>query len=204
MAQLDDVDDEIENHDNDFDIPDGLIGSKNPRQPPQKKTVDTIPVVKRRRGRPPNSPNSRSKTNTIPLATEKLWVEGAAIILSTTSALFAAKVMMDNKYVMTAAESRSAAGGVVYVLFQYKQIREFALLVRTDSPTAVIVRGFWPYISRVFVKDIIENVIAGLVIPKRQSKSESVGNKSSGVNGKSPTRNDEPNTIPNISSWRDI
>lgn len=201
MAQLDDVDDEIENHDNDFDIPDGLIGSKNPRQPPQKKTIDTIPVVKRRRGRPPNS---RSKVNTIPLATEKLWVEGAAIILSTTSALFAAKVMSDTKYVMTPAESRSAAGGVVYVLFQYKQIREFALLVRTDSPTAVIVKGFWPYISRVFVKDIIENVIAGLVIPKRQSKSESAGDKSIGANGKSPTRNDESNTVPNFSSWRDI
>lgn len=201
MVRLENVDEEIENLDNDFDIPDGLIGSKNPKQPPQRKAPEPIPVVKRRRGRPPNSAN---KSHTIPLATEKLWVEGAAIILSTTSALFAAKVMSDTKYVMTSAESRSAAGGVVYVLFQYKQIREFALLVRTDSPTAVILRGFWPYISRVFVKDIIENVITGLVIPKRQSKSEPTGNKSNGANGKSPAGNDESNSIPNFSSWRDI
>lgn len=142
--------------------------------------------IPRQRGRPRGSTNRTSNTKSkSTTGVEQLWSEGAAIILGFTSAAFAMRIMNDRKYIMTEAEAKSAASGLIYCLFQYKQIRDFALATKIDTPWAIALKGFWPYLSRVFIKDIIENVIMGFSQPK--PKRPNAGRNSAG----------EPKSAPN-------
>lgn len=187
MAQLYDVEENEGADDNiNTSSPQNIsFGFRNKQRPEEIK-------IPRRRGRPPGSTNrntsSKTKSTT---GVEQMWSEGAALILGITSAAFATNVMGNRKYVMTEAEAKSAATGLIYCLFQYKQIREFALATKLDTPWAIALRGFWPYLSRVFVKDIIENVIMGFNQPKqpkqkpvtRDAGSSNIGVPNTGSNG---------------------
>lgn len=205
MAQLYDVD---ENDDGDnFEIPAGLPGSKKKLDPPVFQKAETIKIP-RRRGRPPGSTNTKTKPTT---NIEAIWSEGAAVVLGVTSTIFAFQIMQNPKYVMTEKEAKSAATGLIYALFQYKQIRDFALATKIDSPWAVALKGFWPYLSRVVLKDIIENVILGFTqsTKPRQSagrnqnradESDNVGHNS--TNDISQNGNQFPDTIIFQPNWR--
>lgn len=166
-------------------ILEGFPGSKNYDYGNRKTTIEDLPIhesspiIPKRRGRPPNSTkrvsNSKSANQT---SAEKTWVLGGSLVLSFSSLFFAVRIMNNNKYAMTKQEADSAAAGIIYVLFQYKTIREFAIATRWDSPYAVLIKGFWPYLSRVFVKELIESVISGISpeSPTRQSKPKSESN----------------------------
>lgn len=176
---------ESDGDDDKFDIPDGFPGSKNPRNKPADKSGFQKPEeikIPRRRGRPPGTGNTRSKTKSTS-GVEQMWTEGAALILGIATTTFAFKVMQNKKYVMTEQEAKSAASGLIYCLFQYKTIREFALATRIDTPWAVALRGFWPYLSRVFVQDLITNVILGFNKP---AKPRPTGNTGRDNNGTAP------------------
>jgi hypothetical protein len=180
------------------------FGFRNRQRPEEIK-------IPRRRGRPPGSTNrntsSRTKSTT---GVEQLWSEGAALILGFSSAVLAQQIMNNRKYVMTEAEAKSAATGLIVCLFQYKQIREFALATKIDTPWAIALRGFWPYLSRVFVKDIIENVIMGFNKPKQPERN--TGRNSNRESNSGPIRSSNvppengDNFNPSIiigTDWRD-
>lgn len=175
MASLDEINDD--EGDNIPPIPDGFPGS---RRKPIYDKPETINIPKRR-GRPPGSTNTRSKA-TINTGAEKMWGEGAAILLGSASTIFAIKIMQNRKYIMTEAEAKSAASGLIYCLFQYKIIREFAIKTKLDTPWAVAFKGFWPYLSRVFLEDIINYVILGLT-KQPEPRTKQTGNAGSNSNG---------------------
>lgn len=170
---------ENDGDDDKFDIPDGLPGSKNPRNRAGFQKPEEIKIP-RRRGRPPGSGNTRSKTKSTS-GVEQMWTEGAALILGISTTTFALKVMQNPKYIMSEQEAKSAASGLIYCLFQYKSIREFALATRIDTPWAVAIRGFWPYISRVFVQELITNVILGFNKPAKPKPERNTGRDNNGT-----------------------
>lgn len=197
MANLEEISDENVAADNIPEIPDGLPGSKNPRRNPfQRQQFDKPEEIKipRRRGRPPGSGNIRSKnSNSIPTSTQKMWEEGAAIILGSASTIFALQVMRSQKYIMRESEAKAAAAGLVYCLFQYKQIREFALATKLDTPWAIALKGFWPYLSRVFVEDIINYVILGFTKPGQSKSGQSTRSNNNGSTQSSGSNNGNDN-----------
>lgn len=192
MASLEEIGDENVADDN-IEIPEGLPGSKTKRPPFSKPEEIKIP---RPRGRPRGSTNSRSKTNSnsIPTATEKMWREGAALLLGSASTIFALKVLGNPKYIMKQQEAESAAAGLIYCLFQYKQIRDFALATKLDTPWAIALKGFWPYLSRIFVEDIINYVIMGFSQSSKPRQSKQSTGSNSSANGQQPGQN---NSTPN-------
>lgn len=195
-----------------FEIPDGFPGSKNPRNKSGYEKPSEIKIP-RRRGRPPGNSNTstRSKSKSTS-GVEQMWSEGAALLLGLATTTFAFKVMRNKKYVMTEQEAKSAASGLIYCLFQYKTIREFALATRIDTPWAIALKGFWPYISRVFVQDIITNVIMGFSQPTKPKQSGNTRRDSNDATEREPTpiRNDNaengnkfPDSIILGTNWRD-
>lgn len=183
--KLEILDEESENALDD-EISTGLNRSKRQNDTPEILSSTTPP---KRRGRPRGSTN-RSTAKPSLSFTEKQWSDGAALILGLATTYFAMSFMHDAKYVMTKQEAQSAASGIVYCLFQYNSVREFATKTRLDGPVAVLAKGFWPYISRVFVKDMIENVIAGLAVSQRQSgpRPNNPGPKTNSTGGSPNTR----------------
>lgn len=165
---LDDASEEVDED----EIPDGLPGSKNPR--PQPRYERTAPEIlsnnsqstPRRRGRPPG-PNSKSKTNTASnTKVQDFWNTITALGLNLTSAWVAASVLRNRKYIMTKQEAEAAAKGIMLVAFKYKQFREFAVIVNTDNDLAIIARGFWPYMERVFFKEMIDDIVSRFFVFK--------------------------------------
>lgn len=192
---LDDLDDEID--DVKFEIPSGFPGSKKIRKP---ETIDLgeNPVVKRKRGRPPGSgTNARKNPTEI-----QVWVvDVVATGYAFTAAIIAAQVFNNPKYKMTATEAKSAAAATVEVAFHYKEIRELATRFNPRSDYAILLKGFMPYLNRVFISEVLNYVISGLFVSKSGTKSAgtkptsqpnsnngnaAVGNESNGSNNQSP------------------
>lgn len=193
VTNLQDVD-ENEGDEGKFEIPDGFPGSKNPRSKPGFEKPPEIKIP-RKRGRPPGSGTSTRGRPKSTSGVEQMWTEGAALILGLATTTFAFKVMQNKKYVMTEQEAKSAASGLIYCLFQYKTIREFALATRIDTPWAIALKGFWPYVSRVFVQDIITNVIMGFSQPNKSGKQSrsNAGHNNVGTAERQPNPNGNDN-----------
>lgn len=178
-----------ETGDDDFgdEIPDGIPGGRNPPKPrprnisfarAQPINISGGEPIRRKRGRPPGS-GTKSKSRTTDTAAEKFWTELTALGLNLTSVFIAVKVARNQKVIMTKAEAEAAAKALMLVAFKYKQFRELALIVNTDNDWAIIARGFWPYVSRLFIKEIIDDLLRLAFSgpqPERQSGNQSVGN----------------------------
>jgi hypothetical protein len=246
MTQLQEIpEDESVGEDEDFGslentgskIPFGLPGSKRPRRSfpgtvrnsrPESINLSNSESQPKRRGRPPGSTSARRKSNSVPNTNvENFWVGVAALGLNFTTALFAARIMHDPKYVMTKSEAEAAAKAIMVVAWKYKQFREFALIVNTDSDWAIIARGFWPYLSRLFMKELINYVMAGLFVGKstigqngngksaapssegrnvptsEQSSGEFNGGRNGGVNSRNFDREFTPEFL-GSTDWRDV
>lgn len=166
----------------------------------------------KRRGRPPGSTNKNSKsTRTTNTNVEQFWTQIAAISLNFSTAFLAGKIFRDRKYIMTKEESYAAAKAIMVVAFKYKQFREFAVIVNTDNDFAIIARGFWPYLQRVFLQEIINNVISGLFVsgPKQSGKPVKSTGQFNGQHavGNSQSANVQQQFSPEISGisdWRDV
>lgn len=130
-----------------YPIPEGMPGNA-----PQRK-----------RGRPKGSTSTnKSSVNTsVPSLTVSTWERITAITLNWGSAIVALRFVGDGKYTMTQYEAECAAKGLVVWMFQYKQIRDLAIMTDFGGPTGAVVKGFMPYISRVFIREFITNVLSG-------------------------------------------
>lgn len=213
MVKLQDIIEKSDAESND-DVSDEL---ESENKSTKERYTEPTPInIPKRRGRPPGShnANTRSKTTSSKsnlTSVEKQWAEIAAIGVGLVSMGFSLQVMNNPKFIMTPDEARSAANGIVYVLFQYKQIREFAMMSNMDSPYMVLIRGFMPYLTRVFLKDMVDYVVSGFTAkPKsttgqRQSDTNKQRNDA-GISNDANV-NAEPRPIqfnPNIiqSNWR--
>lgn len=175
------------------------------REKPEVISSDA-PITPRRRGRPPKSTNAKTSTQA------EAWVIVTfEIVLGLGTGILATN-LKDAKYKMTKAEAESAAKGIVYVLYQYKQFREFAAMVNPKSNYYIVAKAFWPYISRVFMKEVIDNVVSGFTLSKsagRKSGQSEQSNRQSNIqhdatNG--TVTNEQSSHIPTsrVIDWRDV
>lgn len=211
-VDLDDLDDEI--GDVKFDIPAGFPGSLKTRKPEAINLGDN-PVVKRKRGRPPGS-GSGAKKNPTEI---QVWVvDIVATGYAFAAAILAAQVFNNPKYKMTVSEAKSAATATVEVAFHYKQIREIAASINPKSDYMILLRGFLPYLNRVFISEVLNYVVSGLFVsksPAGKPATNSAGiardDKSSGStpgNARTePVGNNGQSAIPSINldaEWRNV
>lgn len=232
MSQIETLDDEkSEGEDNEDigkverewnEIPDGLPGSRNPRKRPsgvsysrpEQINIGGGESVRRRPGRPRGSGNATKQSNST--SAENFWTTIVALGFNLSSGLIAARVLRDPKFIMTKPEAESAGKAVVLVLWKYKQFRDMALIVNSNSDWAIIMKGFWPYAQRVFLEEfkneLIRFAFSGPQSKQRPVKSPNVGNsgqppvtsnagRDAGING----HNDEfPAFIQNngVTDWR--
>ena len=196
--------DEIEN--TEFEIPSGLPGARNSRRRPaninysrpESIDIDNPQRVYKRRGRPVGSGRKTTKSqNTRP---EQFWINLTSTGLGFATAVMAAKVFQDAKYRMTKTEAESAANALMLVLFKYKWMRDVAVLVNFDNDWGIIAKGFFPYLNRVFLQEIIQDVIAGLFVPTGQQQPKQRQQfqqpKSGGISGSTePISNPTPQPI---------
>lgn len=197
----------------DIEIPKGFPGSAGFRKPNVLDASD-IPVVKRRRGRPPGSGTSRK---TSPTEVQTWVVDIVAGGYAFTAAILAMKVFNDPKYKMTPQEAKSAAQASVEVAFHYKQIRELAATVNPKSDYMIILKGFMPYLNRVFISEVVNYVLTGFIVqqPKSAGRKQSgpePRRESHGANGTASGDgrvggDSTDGTIPSVAlapDWRDI
>lgn len=139
---------------------------------------DSIPI--KRRGRPKGSTNANSKTRSTTFA-EQNTSQYMALGLILSSALVA-KTFNDRKLLMTSGESTAAANAIVSVIFQYKQVREMAAMINPNNPWVIIAKGFQPYLYRVFIREMVENVIQSIFSPKQSATGQrpNIGRNSNG------------------------
>ena len=161
-SSVDDLEEELDA--DKIDIPSRFPGGKGFRRP---EILETDGTFKRPRGRPKGSTNKTSSST--PTSIQNDWTNLAAIGLGLSTTVMAMRVFRNPKYKMTKIEAESAAKAVVEVAFHYKEIRELATKVNTNSDMMIIARGFYPYLSRVMLGEILNNVMAGFFVPKQST-----------------------------------
>lgn len=164
--------------DSEFEIPSGLPGTRTARKRPtsinysrpESIDLDNPQRIYKRRGRPPGT--GRKTTKSPATRPEQFWINLTSTGLGFATAVMAAKVFQNAKYRMTKPEADAAAQALTLVLFKYKWMRDVAVMVNLDNDWGIIAKGFFPYLNRVFLQEIIQDVITGLFVPAGQQQRQ--------------------------------
>ena len=137
--------------------------------------------IKRGRGRPPGSGTSNKRNARGDTQPEQFWIRSTALGLNWASLLMASYIFHDKKYIMTRVEAEAAGKSLMIVAFHYKTFRDIAVTVNGDSDWAILLKGFMPYLSRILLKDLMEDVLSGLTFSgtKQRKSPRNGGNTNS-------------------------